>query len=179
MVWQAHCIEYSNIFRLLIYGNLLPVHPRVSLVKNVFAKPPPPPTPPFWMFEEAGENLGIGNQEFGIENWEFENLHAYRLLCVWFPCLKDLNFSYINFIHLHCGVGIWEAKKKNQTPDVERYTSVQVACREKSETKNIGGFPPARNIADFFTEFWWIFWGIIFFGGRTSYMYVRSRFPDG
>jgi hypothetical protein len=41
------------------------------------------------MFEEAGENLRIGNKEFGIENWEFENLHAYRLLCVWFPCLKD------------------------------------------------------------------------------------------
>ena len=74
-----------------------------------------PPPPPFWMFEEAGENSRIGNQEFGIENWEFENLHAYRLLCVWFPCLKDLNFSYINFIHLHCGVGIWGAKKKKKT----------------------------------------------------------------
>jgi hypothetical protein len=45
------------------------------------------------------------------------------------------------FIHLYCGVGIWEAKK-NQSPDVERYASVQVACYEWSETKNIGGFPP-------------------------------------
>jgi hypothetical protein len=41
------------------------------------------------MFEEAGEISRIGNQEFGIENLEFENLHTYRLLCVWFPCLKD------------------------------------------------------------------------------------------
>ena len=69
--------------------------------------------------------------------------------------------------------------KKNQSPDVERYESVQVACCEWSETKNIGGFPPARNFVDFFTAFWWIFGGIIFFGGRTSYMYVHSRFPDG
>jgi hypothetical protein len=41
------------------------------------------------MFEEAGENSRIGNHEFGIENWEFENLHTYRFLSVWFPCLKD------------------------------------------------------------------------------------------
>jgi hypothetical protein len=30
------------------------------------------------MFEEAGENSRIGNQELGIENWEFEDLHTYR-----------------------------------------------------------------------------------------------------
>jgi hypothetical protein len=40
------------------------------------------------MFEEAGENSRIGNQEFGIENWEFENLHTYRFSKCLVPLLK-------------------------------------------------------------------------------------------
>jgi hypothetical protein len=61
------------------------------------------------MFEEAGENSRVGNQEFGIENWEFENLHLYMLLCVWFPCLKDQKkFIIVGEVF----IGIWNEAKK-------------------------------------------------------------------
>jgi hypothetical protein len=63
------------------------------------------------MFEEAGENLRIGNQEFGIENWEFENLHTYMLLCVWFPCLKDLKFLTTNLFIIIVGWASGRPKK--------------------------------------------------------------------
>jgi hypothetical protein len=72
----------------------------------VFAKNPPPP---FWMFEEAGENSRIGNQELGIENWEFENLHTYRFSKCLVPLLKgpkEINFSGCGFLGI-----LNEAKK--------------------------------------------------------------------
>jgi hypothetical protein len=63
------------------------------------------------MFEEAGENSRIGNQEFGIENWEFENLHTYRFSKCLVPLLKGPKFSKTNLFIIIVGWASGRPKK--------------------------------------------------------------------